>query len=193
MNHPNKDFAYPEEMKVAFELLKNRSQNVNPAAFDVQDFPYIPDDLIRAILQFPQFTVRFLTALRDARFPSEVYADASHRFEPNYVCKLVQENLQGVDPQDRDKVFDAINKAMVAIGIFGALATLACFVLAEICAELGLIPFTIFFVIAGFLIILATAAIELVLVIVMRIIGAYLKNGQVGVLPLDDVSKPEAV
>lgn len=193
MNHQNKDFARAEEMNAAFELLKNRTPNVNRAAFDVQEFPYISDDLIRAILQFPQFTVRFLTVLRDARFPGEVYADASRRFEPNYVCNLIQENLRDVDPSDRDKVMDAINKAMVAIGLFGALATLACFLLAEICAELGLIPVTIFFIIAGFLVLLATAAIELVLVIVQQIIGSYLQNGQIGVLPLDDVSKPVAV
>jgi hypothetical protein len=185
MNRQNKNFARPEEMNAAIELLKRRTLNLNPGAFDVQDLPFIPDELIRAILQFPQFTVRFLTALRDARIPNEQYAEAGRRFEPNYACSLVQENLQGVDPRDRDKVIDAINKAMVAIGIFGALATLACFVLAEICAELGLIPLTIFLIVAGFFVILATAAIELILVIVLQIIGSYLQNGQVGVLPID--------
>lgn len=193
MNHGNNNFARSEEMKAAFELLTDRTRNVNPAAFDVEDSPFVSDELIRAILQFPQFTVRFLTMLREARFPGEVYADAGRRFEPHYVCSLVQENLRGVDPRDRDKVMDAINKAMVATGLTGAFKVLACLVLTEICAGSGLIPFTIFFIIAGFLVILGTTAIELVLVIARQIIGSYLQNGQIGVFPLDCAPQPVAV
>lgn len=184
MNDLKSSVAYSYALPVDLELLKKNKEmalemlnelsvdDIFPKEISYSVlFPWMP----AIILQAPQASVQILRDMRNANITQADFSRSAHnlRWREHELGNSIFNSIRHRDPNDVEGNRKVITDILIGIGIIGALAMLAAMTIALIFLKLGPIGLiaSVVTLILGFIVLLASVAIMVVLSLVLSLIS----------------------